>query len=160
MDISSAVKTMADVTAMIKHLREEADRAGEQVFARISAVAEEPISLPRNPKKPQNRANVDASSAQEFYRRTVFIPFLDSVISELKHRFDKKPDSLIFQEFLPKHPKSESADRIVKTAKEFSDDLDEGVVLRAELVRWFRSCLLYTSPSPRDLSTSRMPSSA
>ena len=25
---------------------------------------------------------------------------------------------------------------------------------------WWRSCLLYTSPSPRDLSTSRMPSSA
>ena len=25
---------------------------------------------------------------------------------------------------------------------------------------WFLSCLLYTSPSPRDLSTSRMPSSA
>ena len=24
----------------------------------------------------------------------------------------------------------------------------------------FRTCLLYTSPSPRDLSTSRMPSSA
>ena len=26
--------------------------------------------------------------------------------------------------------------------------------------KWFSSCLLYTSPSPRDLSTSRMPSSA
>ena len=25
---------------------------------------------------------------------------------------------------------------------------------------WFSACLLYTSPSPRDLSTSRMPSSA
>ena len=25
---------------------------------------------------------------------------------------------------------------------------------------WVRACLLYTSPSPRDLSTSRMPSSA
>jgi len=25
---------------------------------------------------------------------------------------------------------------------------------------WFTDCLLYTSPSPRDLSTSRMPSSA
>ena len=25
---------------------------------------------------------------------------------------------------------------------------------------WFHNCLLYTSPSPRDLSTSRMPSSA
>ena len=25
---------------------------------------------------------------------------------------------------------------------------------------WYTACLLYTSPSPRDLSTSRMPSSA
>ena len=25
---------------------------------------------------------------------------------------------------------------------------------------WYNICLLYTSPSPRDLSTSRMPSSA
>ena len=25
---------------------------------------------------------------------------------------------------------------------------------------WLKACLLYTSPSPRDLSTSRMPSSA
>ena len=27
-------------------------------------------------------------------------------------------------------------------------------------LRWYWRCLLYTSPSPRDLSTSRMPSSA
>ena len=26
--------------------------------------------------------------------------------------------------------------------------------------QWVKTCLLYTSPSPRDLSTSRMPSSA
>ena len=29
-----------------------------------------------------------------------------------------------------------------------------------ESVDWVNVCLLYTSPSPRDLSTSRMPSSA
>ena len=29
-----------------------------------------------------------------------------------------------------------------------------------ETIRRMRACLLYTSPSPRDLSTSRMPSSA
>ena len=31
---------------------------------------------------------------------------------------------------------------------------------RFTAVNMYRSCLLYTSPSPRDLSTSRMPSSA
>ena len=50
---------------------------------------------------------------------------------------------------------------------------DNGSVLRVEEMRcwhavggapwaplWLKACLLYTSPSPRDLSTSRMPSSA
>ena len=40
--------------------------------------------------------------------------------------------------FYPSIQQSDSVDRIVKAAKEFSDDLDEEVVLRAELVRWFR----------------------
>ena len=34
------------------------------------------------------------------------------------------------------------------------------VMLGAEFVAMLLICLLYTSPSPRDLSTSRMPSSA
>ena len=33
-------------------------------------------------------------------------------------------------------------------------------VLGEDGMRGFQTCLLYTSPSPRDLSTSRMPSSA
>ena len=35
-------------------------------------------------------------------------------------------------------------------------NVQDGVVIHAT----FETCLLYTSPSPRDLSTSRMPSSA
>ena len=35
-----------------------------------------------------------------------------------------------------------------------------GTILDSELVARTMLCLLYTSPSPRDLSTSRMPSSA
>ena len=33
-------------------------------------------------------------------------------------------------------------------------------ILQAAAEHLFSACLLYTSPSPRDLSTSRMPSSA
>eukprot|EP00831_Metopus_contortus_P084044 TRINITY_DN9442_c0_g1_i1.p2 TRINITY_DN9442_c0_g1~~TRINITY_DN9442_c0_g1_i1.p2 ORF type:complete len:162 (+),score=24.07 TRINITY_DN9442_c0_g1_i1:52-486(+) len=33
-------------------------------------------------------------------------------------------------------------------------------VAEKDILKLFHSCLLYTSPSPRDLSTSRMPSSA
>ena len=36
----------------------------------------------------------------------------------------------------------------------------EGAVVRNSIIMQATDCLLYTSPSPRDLSTSRMPSSA
>ena len=42
----------------------------------------------------------------------------------------------------------------------YDDDYLSGNVEGGEGFDWFYACLLYTSPSPRDLSTSRMPSSA
>ena len=45
----------------------------------------------------------------------------------------------------------------VETAYEAVQTLDD---LWKNLIYQHRDCLLYTSPSPRDLSTSRMPSSA
>ena len=50
----------------------------------------------------------------------------------------------------------------------YTSDLEDGLCWGAELYQFilneegneYESCLLYTSPSPRDLSTSRMPSSA
>ena len=49
--------------------------------------------------------------------------------------------------------------------KAYPDNLIEAFIVQAakggiDVFRIFDSCLLYTSPSPRDLSTSRMPSSA
>ena len=43
-----------------------------------------------------------------------------------------------------------------------SDDVDDATTLAilSKLLKQRTDCLLYTSPSPRDLSTSRMPSSA
>ena len=41
-----------------------------------------------------------------------------------------------------------------------SHDDGAGIVQSMEVLRIFKSCLLYTSPSPRDRQKSRMPSSA
>ena len=35
-----------------------------------------------------------------------------------------------------------------------------GATTKSNIVSWIKDCLLYTSPSPRDISGSRMPSSA
>ena len=49
-------------------------------------------------------------------------------------------------------------DVLLDLAKAQKVDLEE--ISITKLADQFHDCLLYTSPSPRDLSTSRMPSSA
>ena len=49
----------------------------------------------------------------------------------------------------------------IKATEKDLDALDKSLSGSEDLTRLIKSpCLLYTSPSPRDLSTSRMPSSA
>ena len=55
--------------------------------------------------------------------------------------------------------KSSYIQRATQTARDFGGTLDI-VVNNAGWTHVNKPCLLYTSPSPRDLSTSRMPSSA
>ena len=52
-----------------------------------------------------------------------------------------------------------SEKRLMCEIKTLNSNLD-GRIGVFEKYRWIIICLLYTSPSPRDLSTSRMPSSA
>ena len=49
-------------------------------------------------------------------------------------------------------------ENLLRTAKNFKATTDNKEVIRECDIIY--TCLLYTSPSPRDLSTSRMPSSA
>ena len=58
----------------------------------------------------------------------------------------------------------EMVDRLLENGSAYvcqGDDIEEDIKSRdLNLPRADNTCLLYTSPSPRDLSTSRMPSSA
>ena len=49
------------------------------------------------------------------------------------------------------------ADRIAPVKRAICGDIEQVQTVK---ITWFRRCLLYTSPSPRDQRGSRMPSSA
>ena len=60
-------------------------------------------------------------------------------------------------DILEKTRKKYDLDFLIEDIEELMSDSADGIARVQDIVK---SCLLYTSPSPRDLSTSRMPSSA
>ena len=70
-----------------------------------------------------------------------------------------------FQKVLIDEPSKEDTVAILRGLKERYEvhhgvEISDGAIIAAAQLSHRYICLLYTSPSPRDLSTSRMPSSA
>eukprot|EP00829_Urostomides_striatus_P021003 TRINITY_DN9157_c0_g1_i1.p2 TRINITY_DN9157_c0_g1~~TRINITY_DN9157_c0_g1_i1.p2 ORF type:complete len:150 (-),score=54.28 TRINITY_DN9157_c0_g1_i1:10-459(-) len=70
----------------------------------------------------------------------------------------KSPEKIIFERKAP--PSPESKEKAVNEKMAIFSIITTFVEIDTRLDIWYYICLLYTSPSPRDLSTSRMPSSA
>ena len=86
-----------------------------------------------------------------------------SLINKIKRFFTIKPSSLddvsvLLEDALSARLIDKEAQFIAERAIRLGDTTVKAIMVpRVEMVTL---CLLYTSPSPRDLSTSRMPSSA
>ena len=76
---------------------------------------------PRISKLSVYRPNIESSSTEEYYRKTLYIPFLDFVISQIKQRFsDKSKIAALFEILLPSY-----CHKIGIQTDKFKDLLDE-----------------------------------
>ena len=81
---------------------------------------------------------------------------LDHTVVDSSHRQATRPDGSLDLDHWVKHstPKLIERDTLLPLANQWRKAQRKGATIIV------CTCLLYTSPSPRDLSTSRMPSSA
>eukprot|EP00831_Metopus_contortus_P083151 TRINITY_DN9147_c0_g1_i8.p2 TRINITY_DN9147_c0_g1~~TRINITY_DN9147_c0_g1_i8.p2 ORF type:complete len:136 (+),score=42.73 TRINITY_DN9147_c0_g1_i8:165-572(+) len=105
-------------------------------------------------------------------------PILEPLVAECLQECPKDPAAFILEWIKKKYPrlakpipkleKKEEAGSEDESSEEDEEDISEipamsqrsSVARKAISAEAYGTCLLYTSPSPRDLSTSRMPSSA
>nr|CAI5859057.1 unnamed protein product [Callosobruchus analis] len=81
-----------DVESSVQNLRENADAEFQKIFEEAKQKAELcdiEIKIPRLANKQMHRINVPTDYCVKYYQISIFLPWLDSFLSNLKERFSK-----------------------------------------------------------------------
>ncbi len=86
-DLASAVGQAENVISLIDNVRSNAEEEFEKLFHIMNskaALLNTEITLPRLAKKQTQRNNVAAESIEEYYRRSIFLPWIDAFASHIR----------------------------------------------------------------------------
>ncbi|KAG5894223.1 hypothetical protein JTB14_002272 [Gonioctena quinquepunctata] len=79
-DLAFAMDKAGETISTIKYVRENAEAQFKNIFDEAKQIADMfdiEIKIPRLASKQTNRANVPAEGAMDYYRKLVFIPWID-----------------------------------------------------------------------------------
>ena len=107
------------------------------MLAMAEVSGSEGMSIPRRCGRQTARSNVQASTPEEYWRRTVFIPFLDHLLQEFNNRFDQlNLDAIKGLYLIPDKLSKLSDDNIDTIYERFKEDLPSPATFRQEIRRW------------------------
>ncbi|KAK4871959.1 hypothetical protein RN001_016083, partial [Aquatica leii] len=129
-DLVSVVNLASNVESAICQIRENSKEEFSKIFRNANSIAESlsvTITMPRITKKQINRSSIPADSAEMYYRRSIFIPWLDSFLANITERFCKhKNIPKGFMCLLPSSslPSEQEREQFLNIATFYQEDLD------------------------------------
>ncbi|XP_062512673.1 52 kDa repressor of the inhibitor of the protein kinase-like [Corticium candelabrum] len=144
LDVLEAYGEINQVLGLLEEIRSNSEREFSSIFASASAVTSRVLDqdhpqVPRLAARQTLRSNHPASTPKSYWRRAVFIPFIDSMISELGSRFtDMSHASVQGLPLLPKHCQSLTPHHQAAILKAYAPDLPDDPTFEAEIRRWKR----------------------
>lgn len=107
LELSKAFSHVKDVIDVISNIRENSLTEFKKYFKNASdmaALVGEEIKIPRICDRQITRPNIETTDPIEWYRITIFIPFVDHLISQLKTRFNEKLNKVMpLEGLIPTH---------------------------------------------------------
>lgn len=115
-EVKGHMDTLLD---LFKKERNKCDETFSEIFARAMNFSEElevQIKIPRRCAKQTMRSNYSGGSPEEYFRQSIFLPYLDSLITSLASRFSSQTlNALDLQNLLPKKIKTVSKDAYTRS---------------------------------------------
>lgn len=97
-DVLCAKNCIGDVITNLENKRTNCQSIFEEIFKECEELMSEmdiEVKVPRLSKKQTNRPNHPAKTTEEYYRVSIYVPLLDSIIVDLKSRFLSKENKLL-----------------------------------------------------------------
>ena len=91
----------------------------------MAASADTTITVPRTVSRQTLRDNVEHENAEQYYHRTVFIPFLDRLVQQLKDRFQGKTKDAIKGMYLLPSNLSDINDKVEHIKRYYGNDFPD-----------------------------------
>jgi hypothetical protein len=89
-DITEAYSNIDEVATALSDIRGDVETTFSAWFGEAEALAagvNETITMPRTVSRQSHRPNQPADTAQDYFRRSIAVPFLDHLLSEFSYRF-------------------------------------------------------------------------
>lgn len=142
-DLVEAIINVDHVLDVVKEKRKNAEVSFNDIFTRSEEIAktlEVEVNLPRLNKRQVHRSNIPHTSTEEYYRRSIFIPFLDDFISQLEERFINHRSTISgLQQLLPIYVNTIEFDDIKESVKFYLDEY-EVRSCEGEFLIWQNKC--------------------
>ena len=140
-DLAECCNYVQCVLQVFSDMRQDSRSSFEVLFKTaqemIAAVNGEEIVVPRKVARQTCRENTPAGDAAEHYRLTLFLPFLDFLVSELETRFKTHADILSsLQLILPNRCTDVKPEQFKNCIQFYDSTLPSPSTVKSELVTW------------------------
>ncbi|XP_060853297.1 52 kDa repressor of the inhibitor of the protein kinase-like [Rhopalosiphum padi] len=140
-DLSMAQKNIKNIIALFNSIRENPEDTFNSLFENAAKKAQmfgEKIKIPRLCGQQTQRSNIVVREPMDWFKVTIFIPFLDHIIHELDSRFNEKFNNIIALEgLIPSNINFYDTKSILESAKFYCDDIEgSDLELKAEIHLW------------------------
>ena len=143
-DIVQAVSEIDHLKTVIQDLRDHIDEYHDKWYGEVERMCDtigtQP-SLPRLCQRQTHRSNTPAHSPKEYFRRTISIPLLDHILSEIDHRFNVHQQTALsglylVPSILITKTLEEVTVKLKKLGDMYVDDLPHPSSLQSEVHSW------------------------
>ena len=124
-DLIQAVGEAKVVVAVLQDMRDN-DAEWDSIYDRAVALGnsvEVDPAIPRGAARQQHRVNVPAANPSQYWKRALFLPFVDHLLQELRDRLIKNEDRFLAQHIVPSLIDGLTDDAINKLHDTYSSDM-------------------------------------